>query len=497
MVKHKYEIVYIDEHKSEVWLAKNKRGEQNVLRLVHKELNWRNELKRDVINAQEQVRKNNHMFRGGRTHLHCIFVSEYPPIDAWEEVEIPLKKRIKQVSVYYLNDQEKVRGDSRFFEKFQLEMTKTDYELDDIEYESQVDYLKQKVMTIQRKRRKELQEVFSHGKTVAAFVLIVINLTLFAVMEWKGNSTSALTLIEFGAKYNPAILEGEWWRIVTSMFLHIGIVHLLMNMLALFYLGIAVEKIYGSTRFLTVYFLAGIFGGTASFMLNPQIAAGASGAIFGLFGALLFFGLNNKRVFFQTMGYNLIMIIGINIAFGIIVPQIDNGAHIGGLIGGFIASMMVGLPKRSNQLKSKLMAVLLYSLLMVSMITIGVYKGDGEQSALSHLQISQELNESKQFIESIETTTKALHHPGNYEAELLFNRSYAYSQNNQLSLAKQDLIKVIELQPKMAEAHYNLALIYQSEGDLNSAKQFAEEAASLQPAQEDFQKLINQFNNIE
>nr|WP_245345311.1 rhomboid family intramembrane serine protease [Halobacillus andaensis] len=497
VVKHGYEIVYIDEQTSEVWLAKNQRGEQNVLRIVHKELNWRNELKRDVNNAQEQIRKNNHLFRGGRTHLHCIFISEYPPVDEWEEVEIPPKKRIKQISVYYLDDQEKVKEQSRFFEKFQLEMTKSAYELEDIEYESQVIYLKQQVKTIQRKRRQELQEVFSHGKTVVAFILIVINLILFALMEWKGNSTSALTLIEFGAKYNPAILNGEWWRIVTSMFLHIGIVHLLMNMLALFYLGIAVEKIYGSTRFLTVYFLAGIFGGTASFMLNPQIAAGASGAIFGLFGALLFFGLKNKRVFFQTMGYNLIMIIGINIAFGIIVPQIDNGAHVGGLIGGFIASMMVGLPKRSNQLKSKLLAVFLYSLLMVSMISIGVYKGDGDQSALSHLQISQELNEAKRFNESIETSTKALHHPGDYEAELLFNRSYAYFQNDQLSLAKQDLTKVIELQPEMAEAHFNLALIYQSEGDLDSAKQFAEEAANLQPDHENFQELINQFNNIE
>nr|WP_256521682.1 rhomboid family intramembrane serine protease [Halobacillus sp. A5] len=194
-------------------------------------------------------------------------------------------------------------------------------------------------------------------------------------MERVGGSTSAATLIEFGAKYNPEILKGEWWRIITSMFLHIGIVHLLMNMLALFYLGIAVEKIYGSYRFVLIFFLAGIFGGTASFMLNPNIAAGASGAIFGLFGALLYFGLNKKRVFFQTMGYNLLTIIGINLAFGIIVPQIDNGAHVGGLIGGFIASMMTGLPKQIHLKKRRIFAGLLYGTIMFTMISIGISKG--------------------------------------------------------------------------------------------------------------------------
>nr|WP_054752968.1 rhomboid family intramembrane serine protease [Piscibacillus salipiscarius] len=93
-----------------------------------------------------------------------------------------------------------------------------------------------------------------------------------------------------GLKFNPFIAQGEYWRIITSMFLHIGLIHLLMNMIALYYLGEVTEKIYGTKRFLVIYFIAGIFGSIASFATNDSVSAGASGAIFGLFGALLFLG---------------------------------------------------------------------------------------------------------------------------------------------------------------------------------------------------------------
>ncbi|WP_431798838.1 rhomboid family intramembrane serine protease [Halobacillus andaensis] len=376
-VNQRFDIVFIDAQNSEIWLAKEQRGIQVVVRLVHKEINWRNELKREVDDVQYHISRNKHVFPGGRTRLHCVFISEYPPVDEWDSIEYPPAKHVKEVSVHFLDDSEKYKELPFFMKHFEISLQPYHSTTEEIEYERQSQYLKQQVMSIHKRRKKEFQEVFSYGKTVIIFVFIILNLIVFALMERYGASTSTSTLIEFGAKYNPAIIEGEWWRIITSMFLHIGIVHLLMNMLALFYLGAAVEKIYGSTRFLTIYFLAGIFGGSASFMLNPNIAAGASGAIFGLFGALLYFGLKNKRLFFQTMGYNLLMIIGINIAFGLIVPQIDNGAHIGGLAGGFIASMMVGLPAQPHLKRNKLVAVILYGFCMVVMLSIGIFKGDG------------------------------------------------------------------------------------------------------------------------
>nr|WP_281374228.1 rhomboid family intramembrane serine protease [Halobacillus locisalis] len=326
------------------------------------------------------------------------------------------------------------------------------------------------------------------------YLLLAINLLVFFYIEGNGDSTSVQTLIEYGAKYNPAIIDGEWWRILSSMFLHIGTLHLLMNMLALFYLGNAVERIYGSWRFTVIYLFAGVFGGLASFMLNPHVAAGASGAIFGLFGALLFFGVQHKQLFFRTMGWNLLFVIGLNIVFGLLVPQIDNGAHFGGLIGGFIASAFVHLPKEKNIIR-QLLAFAFYLVAIMAMAWLGVQSTFNENQTLEQVKESQELNQTGDFDEVIRLTTEALEENGNFEAPLLFNRSYAYMQVGDTKGAKEDLLRVVDQSPDMAEAHYNLAVLYQQEGELEKAADHAGTAAKLKPENEGFQQLQKELSS--
>src|SRR5690625_3245219 len=125
-----------------------------------------------------------------------------------------------------------------------------------------------------------------------------------------------------------------------------------------------VEKTFGSIRFLIIYFTSGIGGGLASFMFSQSVAAGASGALFGLFGALLFFTIIYKQLFFRTMGKNLIAILLINIAFGIIVPQIDMGAHIGGLVTGFLTSSIIYVPNKKNIIVHSISLIILLLLLV-------------------------------------------------------------------------------------------------------------------------------------
>src|SRR5699024_12785844 len=125
------------------------------------------------------------------------------------------------------------------------------------------------------------------------------------------------------------------------MFLHIGFLHLFMNMLALYYLGSLLERIYGSRRFILIYFLSGIGGSLASFALSTSVSAGASGALFGLFGALLFFGINYKKLFFQTIGKNVILILILNLFIGIVFPYIVMCVHLGGFITVFFVDVIV------------------------------------------------------------------------------------------------------------------------------------------------------------
>ncbi|WP_326847727.1 rhomboid family intramembrane serine protease [Priestia endophytica] len=132
-----------------------------------------------------------------------------------------------------------------------------------------------------------------------------------------------------------------------------------MNSIALYYVGTVVERIYGSSRFLLIYLIAGVSGTIGSFLFSPTISAGASGAIFGCFGALLFFGYKSPKIFFDTLGTNVIMLVLFNIVFGFVVPGIDNAGHLGGLIGGFVAAGAVQLPKNQSKRASLVYIVIL------------------------------------------------------------------------------------------------------------------------------------------
>lgn len=173
------------------------------------------------------------------------------------------------------------------------------------------------------------------------YVLLGLIVIIWVLMELAGGSQNSQVLVRFGANFGPLILDGETWRLFTSMFLHIGLAHLFFNSYALFIFGLEMERLYGPDRFLVIYILSGLFGSLASFASRgPAVfSAGASGAIFGIIGMNLAYFLLHRETFGQfgrQRMMNTLIIIGINLVFGFTVPGIDNLAHIGGLIAGFV-----------------------------------------------------------------------------------------------------------------------------------------------------------------
>ncbi len=170
------------------------------------------------------------------------------------------------------------------------------------------------------------------------YVLLGINVLVWLAMTVAGGSENLRVLIDFGAKFNPLIvLEQEYWRLVTPMFLHIGFLHLAFNSYALFAFGLDVERLFGRTRFLALYVLAGIAGAVASFVGNEAVSAGASGAIFGLVGAMVVYLLIYRNAFGQWGRQrltNLLLIVVLNLVIGVTGAGIDNLGHVGGLLGG-------------------------------------------------------------------------------------------------------------------------------------------------------------------
>ncbi len=151
-------------------------------------------------------------------------------------------------------------------------------------------------------------------------------------------------VIALGAKVNTAIAAGQWWRLVTPLFIHVGLWHVFINMYSLFVLGPAVERFFGTGRFLTFYLLTGTAGVIASLAFTRAPSAGASSAIFGLLGALTAFLFLHRRTFGAAGAIQLrqlIFIALINLGIGL-APGIDNWGHVGGLIGGLLMTGALG-----------------------------------------------------------------------------------------------------------------------------------------------------------
>lgn len=164
------------------------------------------------------------------------------------------------------------------------------------------------------------------------WIFLAINVAVWLLVQFDANA-----VLGFGLKINELIAQGEYWRLLTAMFLHQSLVHVGTNMLALYVLGVDVESAFGPRRFLTVYLLSGLLGSAFSYLFSPAPSLGASGAIYGLLGALVLYFVQNRQGFGEygrRRLSNLIGVIALNLFITIALPNIDLWAHAGGLLGG-------------------------------------------------------------------------------------------------------------------------------------------------------------------
>lgn len=192
----------------------------------------------------------------------------------------------------------------------------------------------------------EFLQAFWTRRAVISYSIFALNIIIFVLMTLAGGSENHLTLMAFGGKENALIDAGEVWRFVTPIFLHIGFLHLAFNSYALWIIGPQVEKLYGGPRFLLLYLLTGIAGAAASYWAHPFVpSAGASGAIFGLLGVLLVFSVKYRRTvpafFSRALGKGILLTVGINLVIGYMIPQVDNAAHLGGLVSGCLLAAVI------------------------------------------------------------------------------------------------------------------------------------------------------------
>ncbi|MFN0088380.1 MAG: rhomboid family intramembrane serine protease [Blastocatellia bacterium] len=254
---------------------------------------------------------------------------------------------------------------------------------------------------------------FFSRATPVTYVLLGVNIMVFlAMLAVNPGMNDPEVIIAFGAKTNDLLREGDWFRLVTPIFIHGGVIHLLSNSYVLWNVGPHVEKLYGSARFLSIYLLAGV-GGVAGSYLGQELthkpnvpSVGASGAIFGLFGVLAAFGYRYRHElpanFRRAFGAGVMPVIAINLFIGLTIPFIDNGAHIGGLLSGILLAMLIPYIAPGRERTSRLGGVLLG---LCAVIVVASFAGAWRKSA-EHLAWGQKSVAG--FLEGINAAERAI-----------------------------------------------------------------------------------------
>jgi rhomboid protease GluP len=325
-----------------------------------------------------------------------------------------------------------------------------------------------------------------------AYILIAINIAVFLVVEVTGGSTNQLHMVDMGAKFNPLILKGEWWRFFTPMFLHFGLMHLVMNMFSLYIMGPLVERIFGKIRFLFIYFVAGLFGVMASFVFTDGVSAGASGAIFGLFGALLFFGLIQNKFHFRIDLKQILVLVAVNLGFGLLTPGIDNSAHIGGLIGGFLTATLVYLPRLRNPLQQIAAAIAI-----ISSVYFIFHFGYNQDVSQTDYAASMSFAEDKIRDKNFDEAKAFLDYYIVNEIiapEAFTMAGFIEVNQENLKEGKKLFEKAIEQDDTYDVAYYYLGLVYYTENDFSNSNKYIEKAIDLNPSSEEYKNFYEEAN---
>jgi len=300
-------------------------------------------------------------------------------------------------------------------------------------------------------------------------IIIALNLVVFVAMLATRVSFFAPQsdqLLKWGADYGPQTLDGEWWRLLSSVFVHIGVVHLLLNMWCLWSLGRLAERMFGNWTFLALYLLSGLGGSLASVLWDPSIVgAGASGAVFGVAGGLVAFWYFGKvalpRSIIKRDFASILTFVGYNLAFGFAKEGVDNAAHIGGLLVGLALGALLHRPLPATTAPSRLRIGLIYAGAALILVLVAAFARKTHESMVSYRRGLTYL-ENKSNDRAIEEFNRAIASDPAF-ALARHDLGVAYMRNENNEQAINAFKKCLELNPKVGlrmTAYYNLGLAY-------------------------------------
>ena len=359
VTKEDYNPVIIKGITDEVWLE-NKDNSYSIIRIVTKHIHNKEQFDYDILKTKHISKQIKRKTLDFSMNVLSIY------IDNDYNGELNEDKKFINISVC---DDDDFKENEYIKKSFKNSINDYKYEKDGFDLIAQLTTdIGQKNIKENEKREKIMQT----KKPIVTYILLALNIIIFALMYILGDgSYSSDTLIKFGANYVELTKSGEFYRLITCAFLHIGALHLILNMYSLYVIGTQIEYFYGKIKYIFIYLFSTIMGSlfTVALAANNTLAAGASGAIFGLLGAMLYFGYHYRGYIGNAILYQILPVVFLNLYIGFTMPNIDNAAHIGGLIGGYLMSMALGFDNESKS--SKINGMIISLILTAFMVYLG------------------------------------------------------------------------------------------------------------------------------
>lgn len=332
-----YTPIVVHGVKDEIWLENND-AYYKIIRInsnyIHNKEQYRVDLMR-VKNVMKQIKKKTLSLSMKTLNIFLDLNDEVKLIEDKNVVSVSLENGVTK------NDLETL---SNYFPDIKKKIIKNQDGLDLII--NVTEDINQKT----RENNQLYEDTFKPKKIIVTYVIIAICTLLFLLTYIFGKgSTDSYTLYNFGAVLSSSVKSGQIWRLLTGTFLHAGILHLLTNMYSLYVIGTQLENVIGRRKFIFIYLISAISGSLMSCLFSSHLSVGASGAIFGLLGSMLYFGYHYRLYLGNVLKMQIIPIILLNLFLGFSLSGIDNASHIGGLIGGYLATKAVGIKGKSTK----------------------------------------------------------------------------------------------------------------------------------------------------
>ena len=355
ITKKNYSPIIIKGIDNEIWLE-NKMEEYKIIRIVTKNIYNDDQYKYDVLKTKHILKQIKRKMLSFSTNILSILT------EVGDNFSSSIIKDDKNYHTIVLDSENSIRENELLNKYFSDLKNSLEYREDGFDLINKITFdISKKNIEESEKRNK----MFKEKKPTITYLIILINLIVFGLMYVFGNGSENIdTLIKFGANYAPLTKSGEYYRLITSAFLHIGVIHLLCNLYALYVIGPQIEQFFGRIKYILIYLFSAIMGSLFALVLSGDntVSAGASGAIFGLFGAILYFGYTYRGYIGNAIISQIVPVILLNLFIGLTSTNIGNAAHIGGLVGGYVMSLALGADideSRSQKINGMVVTILL------------------------------------------------------------------------------------------------------------------------------------------